>query len=50
LDHQNPTDIDEYTTILAIILWTQFHHVPLFVVRIEKTQQPLAQFTPPDRR
>jgi hypothetical protein len=50
LYHQNPTNIDEDTTILVIILWTQFHHVPLFVVRIAITQQPLAQFTPPDRR
>jgi hypothetical protein len=50
LDHQNPTNIDEDTTILVIILRIQFCHVPLFVVRIAITQQPLAQFSPPDRR
>ena len=49
LDHQNPTNIDEDTTILVIILWTQFHF-PLFVVRIAITQQRLAQFTLTDRR
>jgi hypothetical protein len=47
-DHQNPTNIDEDTTILAIIIRTQFHLVPLFSVKIEMTQQPLIQFTPTD--
>jgi hypothetical protein len=50
MDHQNLTNIDEDTTILAIIMLTQFHYAPLFVERIEITQQPLVQFTPPDRR
>jgi hypothetical protein len=48
LNHQNPTDIDEDTTI--IILGIQFHPFPLFVVRIAITQQLLVQFTPPDQR
>jgi hypothetical protein len=49
-DNQNITNIDEDTTILAIIMWIQFHHVTLFVVRIAITQQRLVQLTPPDRR